>query len=83
MANPVTKAYMHCLAWRKADIVELAGKGNYADASNADSTQSAMYRAIGQQDSLKDAAIPEKLLDEFRMIYRPPPPPPEKRREER
>ena len=71
-ANPVTKAYLHCLAWKTADIVEQTGTGKLVDSSNADMTHALLHRALGQQDSLTEAALPEKLLEFYDMIYRPP-----------
>ena len=74
LANPVTKAYLRCLGWKEADTIEQAGTGKLVDSSNADMTHALLHRGLGQQDALKDAALPEKLLDFYRMIYRPPPP---------
>ena len=77
LASPVTKAYLRCLAWKEADTVDQAGTGKLVDSSNADMTHALLHRSLGQQDALKDASLPEKLLDFYRMVYRPPPPPEE------
>lgn len=73
-ANPVTKAYLRCLAWKEADTVEHTGTGRLVDSSNADMTHALVHRSLGQQDAYKEAALPEKLLEFYRMVYRPPPP---------
>ncbi len=73
LANPVTKGYLRCLSWKEADTVEQAGTGKLVDSSNADMTHAMLHRALGQQDALKEAALPEKLFDFYRMVYRPPP----------
>ena len=70
LASSTTKAYLRCLAWKTADTVEQGGTGRLVDSSNADMTHAMMHRNLGQQDAFKEAALPEKLLEFYRMIYR-------------
>jgi len=74
LANPVTKAYLRCLEWKRADKAEAAGTGKIVDSSNADLTHAMIHGSLGEQAAFKEAGEPEELLDHYVMIFRPPPP---------
>ncbi len=78
LANPVTKAFIACLNWKRKDTRDQAGDGSIVDSSNADLTHGLLHRALGQQDGFRDAADPEDLLEHYEMIFHPPPPEEEK-----
>ena len=74
LANPVTRAFMRCLTWKRADQIDAAGSGRLTDSSNADMTHALLHRSLGQQDAFSECVDPEKMLDFYAMIFRPPPP---------
>lgn len=72
LASPVTKAYLQCLEWKRADNRDAAGSGKLVDSASADVTHAMLHRALGQQDGYLEAGKPETLLDFYEMIFRPP-----------
>lgn len=74
LASPVTKAYLHCLEWKRADAIDYAGSGKLTDSSNADMTHALLHRSLGSQDAYSECGKIETLLDFYAMIFRPPPP---------
>jgi hypothetical protein len=78
LVSPVTKAYLRCLKWKADDQRDAVGTGVLVDSSNADMTHALIHRALGQRDGFAEAGEPEKLLDFYKMIFRPPPPEEEK-----
>lgn len=73
LAQPVTKTFMQCLAWKWLDVRDQAGTGALIDSGNADLTHALLHRALGQQDAYAEAQMPESLLDHYEMIFHPPP----------
>ena len=72
LVSPVTKAYLDCLEWKRADSIAAAGSGKLVDSSSADMTHGLLHRELGKQDGWLEAGKPEMLLDFYEMIFRPP-----------
>ena len=69
-ADPVTKAYLKCLAWTREDVREDASDATIIDSACADLTHARIHINMGQQQGLVSAIDYGKLLSEFNMILK-------------
>ena len=69
--NSVTKVYFQCLGWKRKDIRNQAGEGQFIDSSNADLTHAMAHVSMGQRDGVQMAMDHESLFSEFNMILLP------------
>ena len=67
-ADPVTIAYLKCITWKHADVVDDAGNGSHVDYSNADLTLGMTAQNLGQQQALVTAGDYLSLFSEFNMV---------------
>lgn len=67
-SNPVTKAYLKCLEWRREDVRDDASNGSIVDSSCADLTHAFIHKNLGQQEGLTTASAYNSLFAEFNMI---------------
>ena len=73
----VTAMFMQVLQWKLDKIRDDAGTGKLVDSSNADMTHAMAHQNMGQQDALKWALDPEKMMEADGMILHPEPEPEE------
>lgn len=72
LAHPATRAFLSCIGWAVNDSIEAAGSGKLVDSSSADLTHALLHRALGEQDGLRKAADPARMLEYYNMIFYPP-----------
>lgn len=67
-ANPVTKTFMQCVEWGRADINDLILSGTFVSAENNDLTCSNLHRLSGYREAMTDMSRTEKLLQKYEML---------------
>ncbi len=70
-ADPVTKVYLQCLGWFKADVADEASNGSIVDSSSADLTHAMIHKSLGQQQGLSTSMDYQSLFDRFEMVLLP------------
>ncbi len=68
MSRPETRIYIEALEQKLYDVETQAGTGQLVDSGNADLTHALIHRALGEQDGLKQAMNPERLMSTFDRI---------------
>lgn len=70
-ADPVTKVYLQCLGWFKADVADETSNGAIVDSSSADLTHAMIHKSLGQQQGLSTSMDYQSLFDRFDMVLLP------------